>query len=274
MRNTLYVSITVLLLQACGSEKQEPATTDSTATDTTMATTNLDTTGVYKYHGGSWYDNNKNHPYFNSMRVDALVAKKKLYQPEETDEIPMDYDVDYLEKNELEELTTRELIYYCIAFKNSFSQICAGDVFSEDSTNTVKIEANLPFDYSALLMSITQKKALEARKDSVVQVLTEYILANDDKIEMDYLDILADLHAVKAIPAIISTASLKNRYNYTLLLTLMNDMKYQPLMDAPFYENLYGDEAYRNNMHIEATPETIKMITDLARNFYKGEKGS
>ncbi|HLP14478.1 MAG TPA: hypothetical protein VK177_21285 [Flavobacteriales bacterium] len=269
----IFYCLSAVLLTACGTGKQEPADSDSTETQTEEKVSTLDTTGLYKYHGGSWYEKNKNHAYFKSEKVDAMVMKNKLYVPEETDEIPMDYDVDYLEKNDLESLTTRELIYYCLAYKNSFSQICAGDDFMDDG-KTPKIPGMLPFDYSGLLMSNTQRKALESRKDSVVKVLSDYILANDDKISTDYLQILEDLHAVNAIPALISTASEKNLHNYTVLLSLMYTMKYQPLLDSPFYEDLYGNEAYTHGNRIEATPENRKAIVEMARAFYKGGKES
>ena len=241
---------------------------DSIKNDTIVKEEN--STDFSAWQAGDWIKDNLNHPILSSSKVDRLIASKKLFkEPYDDGNMPTDYDVDYLKQNEIDQLNCREFLYYCFAYKNSFDQICAMPE-EEDTTPAVpKIRAFLPFDWSGFSMSELQKKNIDKRKDSVIIILTQVILKYPNKIHCDYLDIICRLNAFTTIPALVKTASVKNRLNYTCLLDLMYDAKYPKFYKAcKLFEDLYGDEAYAYGNRVVASKTNCAEVIKLANQYY------
>lgn len=271
-KNTLFY-LPVLLFLGCGNnEKNTKETAQDSAsvhTDTVVdgtITEDLSPTPLSPHPLSDWGQHS--HPFFDSPQVDALVDSKAVYHPN-LEEL-MNYEHDHLNKAELDRLNTKQLIYYCLKYPCSFSQICSPNDFP-DSTNTPKIQAYLPFDYSGAMRSEWQKQALQKKRDSVILVLNQFISQNPDKIESEYLNLLLGLKAVESIPTILKVAN-HNRYCYTYLVALMMDNQYAPFEKTGIYQELYGDESFQNGMRIEATRENIDLIKTLANEFYNTYK--
>lgn len=258
------------LMGSCGNNKEtgkEPAQ-DSTI-QTNNAVTDSSLTGdqekeIVSLHPTSEWSQ-RSHPFFVSRKVDELVNSKPVYHPSEDEE--MEYTHDHLNKAEMSKLNTKELIYYCLKYPCSFAQICAGDAFP-DSTNTPKIQAYLPFDYSGAMLSDWQQQAVEKRRDSVIIVLNKFLGEHPDDIDTEYLNLLLSLEAVESIPTIAKIASHSN-HGFSYLMLLMKMKKYTPFEKTGMYQQLYGDNSWNYGMRIEANKANLDSIKTLANDFYK-----
>jgi hypothetical protein len=274
MKNLLYILLffTLALQFSCGSEKQsgnETSTTEEKDTlDSDSDTLDSITKPVRKRmerHMGFWIDRNLDNAYFFSERVDEWVDKSPV-KFDQSEEDFMDYEIDYLKANQLKKLTTKEIIYYALAYPSSFSQVCAEGI--SDTSQTPKISGYIPFSYDGEEMSDIQWDEINFRRDSVILLLTEFMLEYPEKIETEYLRILKRLDAYEAIPAVIATASKNRPDNYSFLLEMMYDNEFSSLRNSDIYNRLYGEESSRYDNRIESTSEVRKKIIRLGEDYY------
>lgn len=278
----IFVSyIALLFIYSCGSdgsESEKTTTKKDTITEDTVAV--IEDTIVEEpiikerkrlsRMDGAWIAENLNNPFFMSDKVDSLVA---LYtDPEDIEDMYPDYEVDYISANEMKALTPGELVYYCLAYPSSFSQICA-EMGYPDETETPKLNAYLPFDGSGADWSSNQVEALKSRRKEVINLLDSYIQNYPENIHYQILSMLVMLDGYKTIPNLLKTGN-HNANNYTAILNMIGKSDDSEMLESlSFYEKLYGDESYTYQQREEATPARIKEVEKLAMKFYNSYKG-
>jgi hypothetical protein len=272
MQKISFILILSSLVASCGnSEKQEKQTNDSIpAPDTTaMADTsaNDNTVTIPVYNADSWQNPDDDIADGYMVSVHDLVAEAPAAP--NTDE--MDYVSDYLTAEQLEKLNTRELIFYCLAYPASFSQNCNFDSYM-DSTNTPKIVSYFVDAFGESSKSNLQDQALQNKRDSVIIVINQFIAKHPGKTDPLYLVLLKDLNAIESIPVIAKTATSENLGNYTLMVNLMSRANYEPFKATAIYEKMYGENSSAYGSRIEASDENMKLIKDMAMQFYKENK--
>jgi hypothetical protein len=197
MKNLLYslLFLTLLFHSSCGSQEktegensktEEKDTLDSVA-DTLVENEKPPRTRLPR-HAGSWIDQNLDNALFCSEKVDEIVANSKNKTEVPEGEM-MDYDNNYFTAKNLKKLNVREVIYYGLAYPASFSQICA-EGFTDETPNIPKISGYIPFSYESEEMSDIQWNEINRRRDSVIIVLTYYIVENPKKFSFEYLRLL------------------------------------------------------------------------------------
>lgn len=196
--------------------------------------------------------------------VNELVSKSAAKKEQADD---LSYTLNYLDKETMKLLNARELLYYCLAYPAAFDQNCSMDA---GDTLKTKIARYLPDQFCAHHTSNIQTTLLERNRDSVIMLLNEYIKKHPGKTDVAYLTLVRDLQAIECIPAVIETASPENTCNYTLLTNLL--VGYRSFMATGIYSKLYKDENTTRNVRIDASPENVKRICDLAMQMYNEQK--
>lgn len=266
-----YFFMFLIFVFSCNDESSSEEKSDNKTEKDTLIEENSDTlveeieeNNKPKYLG-SWIVDNLDNPFFKSERVDLMVANSNI-KFEEPEEALADYTFDFLSQKQIQKLTIKELIYYCLAYPASYSQVCAGG--TADTTTFPKIDGYLPFSYDGEQMSMRQASEIKLRRDSVVNVLMDYIQKYPEKLSLKYFEILLELDAAEAIPVVIKTASEKNLINYAFLLDIMHKNEYERLRELDFYSLLYGEDANRYENRAPATKENREAVTKLAYAYY------
>lgn len=281
MKKIFLPFFTILLIYSCGNEGSESEKTttkkDTLTEDTvTIIEDTIIEEPVIKERkrlprmDGAWIADNLNDPFFMSDKVDSLVAR--YIDPENIEEMYPDYEVDYISEKEMNSLTPGELIYYCLAYPSSFSQICEEPGFP-DETETPKLNAYLPFDGSGADWSGKQVEALKKRRKEVIDLLDSYIQNYPENIHYQILSMLVMLDGYKTIPNLLKTGK-HNANNYTAILNMIGKSDDSEMLESlSFYEKLYGEESYTYQQREEATPARIKEVEKIAMKFYNTYKG-
>jgi hypothetical protein len=217
-----------------------------------------------------WNNPDDDIPYETTKKIDKLVNEMAAKLKQRAD-YEFDYADDYLDEKTLGKLNTKELIYYCLTYPASFSQICAADEF-EDSTGTPKILSYLVNGYSAFDLSKIQVDALYNKRDSIILFIDKLMQLHGEKTDRYYFTILHDLNAIESIPRLVKIASAQCIDAFTVLVLFMHEASYEPFIQSEINTLMFGDNSYAYGQRVEASKANMHILKETAINFYKEKK--
>lgn len=216
----------------------------------------------------NWAERNGAGTFFYSKKVDSLLKLKK--QPGSYDEMYDEYDV--INKNMLQKLNARDVLYYCLAHPCSYYQNCnIGGAFPLDGK--IYLVRYLPVPEAARGLSQLQKKQVIAQKDSVALLLNRGLM-HRDSIDLDYLSLIQTTQLWQTIPLLAEKSDFrKNPYIYTVLFNLMEKASYKPFIQSELYRTIFSnmDNAGFGG-EVVMTPVTAQKLVSYAMAFYNDSK--
>lgn len=197
-------------------------------------------------------------------------VKKLISQIKDGDEADVDDGewTEALAPKVYNSLSLREKFTYAMIFGESFSQVC--DAYPPAQDEHKKIFGVLPDFLKEQNWSERQKKFLSDNRDSVMSFIKES--ANRSKrIGVNYKRTLQEINAIEMIPYLVGfyNQSKKDGDILTLLIILMKENKYEPLVSSPTYKKLFGEE-YNFNAWIAYNKANEELIIKRATEFYNG----
>jgi hypothetical protein len=201
-----------------------------------------------------------------SAKVQKLLKVQKAKDNNATDD---DYENRGISQEDLNGLSASELYSYCMAYPESYSQIC--DVIPPIKDEDKKIMALLATNYDEYYLSTRQIEALKTNSDAIVKIVFT-IVNKENRLGLNNKILLHAINAKKAIPNIIKfyKASTKKDYDVlTLLNLLMLDGKYEPFMSSASYKKLYAEnETPSYDRHLTFNKDNEALILERAQAYY------
>lgn len=200
-------------------------------------------------------------PPYGLAKVTRLM--KQMKSVESSDEV-----IEALSPKVYQSLSLREKFTYTMIHGESFSQIC--DVSPPAQDEHKKIFGHLPDFLAEQNWSERQKTFLKKNRDSVMAIIRESA-TRSKRMGVNYKRAIQEINGVETIPWLISfyNQSKKDGDILTLLIILMKDNKYEPLLSSQTYKKLYGEE-YNFNAAIDYNNANEALIIKRATEFYNG----
>ena len=200
-----------------------------------------------------------------SLTVNAKVATLVKANKK----VKTDSDERGITQKNFDNLTTAELVTYCLTYAESFNQVC--DIKTPIENEEKKILPFIAEAYEDYTLSTRQVDALKAKKTDVVNLLMAGA-AKEKRIGVNYKAMLLAIGATNAIPQLINfyKASVKKDTDIlTVLNTLMYDAKYTPFMQSTTYQKLYADNTMpESERFIDFNKANEALILTRAQEFY------
>jgi hypothetical protein len=166
-------------------------------------------------------------------------------------------------------LSLREKFTYHMIHAESYSQNC--DVMPPIQDEHKKIFGNLPDAFDEYSWSERQYDFLRGQRDSVMALIKESVLRSK-RMGVNYKSAVVAMNGWEMIPFLISAYNTdkKDHDILTVLLLLMKQNEYKPLMTSASFTKLYGENAdYRAYLDLNKANEDL--ILERAGNFYKSK---
>ena len=160
-------------------------------------------------------------PTFGYAKLERLV--------EEADTNKRSYTAAPIPAQVLNTLSQEEKFTWCMAFPESFMQICT--LFHYDSL-AYKIFAHLPMVEMGTVMSARQRDFLKQERNLTIRLMRQSI-SDSVFIGLNYKEVIRDLLLVELIPEVISNYNrTKDKDLLTLLIELMEKKQHQPWLSS------------------------------------------
>ncbi|MGN6421194.1 MAG: hypothetical protein ACTHMC_27010 [Pseudobacter sp.] len=158
---------------------------------------------------------------------------KKLAKEADTDR--NSFVANPLQEAALSTLSPEEKFTWCMAFPESFMQICT--VFSYDSVE-YKILRYLPISSLEAAMSKRQRDFLKENRALTIRLMGE-TMYDSVFVGFNYKKQIKELHAVELVPQLISNYKRTGDKDLlTLLIELMEKDQYQPWLDSEIWQEM------------------------------------
>jgi hypothetical protein len=163
-------------------------------------------------------------------------------------------------------LSLREKFTYHMIHAEVYSQNCDAIPLAPDEHK--KIFGLLPDAFGEHSWSQRQYQFLRDNRDSVMSILTESV-TRSKRVGLNYKHAIVAINGREMIPFLIKTYNTgkKDHDILTVLLLLMKNNAYQPLLTSASYPKLYGDGTdFRAHINFNAANEAL--ILERAVNFH------
>ncbi|MBC7849046.1 MAG: hypothetical protein H7Y31_04890 [Chitinophagaceae bacterium] len=199
-------------------------------------------------------------PPYGLKKLETIIAGLELKDDTQSDGIAAPTSKVY------NALTLREKFTYHMIHAESYSQIC--DVLPPEQDEHKKIYASLADNMSEYAWSERQLKWFKANKDSVTKLIQECTIKSK-RLGLNFKKVIVEINGRQMIPFLISTynAGKKDGDILTVLLLLMKENNYPPLVQSASYKKLYSDDSQYNSS-ITYNKANVDLIIKRATDFY------
>lgn len=203
-------------------------------------------------------------PSYGLSKVERLVAKIK---PVDSGDVQNEALTD----KQFAALSVSEKFTYCMIHAEDFSQNC--DMMPVVVGSEKKIFGYPAEAFDSWTWSKRQESFLTDNRPKVIALLRDTIKTHR-RVGANLKDAIVTLEAYQLIPDLVRAFNRDKRDLdiLSVLLELMEDGKYKPLLESETHRKLYGDGANHQSF-IVANPENIALVIARATGYYKTRKG-
>jgi hypothetical protein len=167
-------------------------------------------------------------------------------------------------------LSLDEKFTYNMIHAETWSQMC--DALPTHKHEGQRIYSHIPNYFGEYDWSDRQLKFFKENLDTTEQLM-KTVIGQQNKIGMNFLDIIVYTNAVDMIPYLIEAwhKDSVNHYILSTLLLLMEKNKFPEFMTSASYKKLYGDEGQSYSAYLIYNKANEDLILQRAIDFYHSQ---